>query len=85
MENGFIGIQEGVKCLREPIRLVNQRVFINTGMQMEPSRFQGGAKHGKWRYYLQNGEIDYIYLFRHDKLWKVDGRRVVRNRDSSRP
>ncbi|MAU76082.1 MAG: hypothetical protein CL831_04315 [Crocinitomicaceae bacterium] len=48
-------------------------------------KYEGGAKHGKWRYYLQNGEIDYIYLFRHDKLWKVDGRRVVRNRDSSRP
>jgi uncharacterized protein len=48
-------------------------------------KYDGGAKHGKWRYFQQNGEIDYIYLFRHDKLWKVDGRRVAKNRDSSRP
>jgi len=48
-------------------------------------KYEGGAKHGKWRYFSQNGEIDYTYLFKYDKLWKVDGRRVVRNRDSSRP
>ena len=47
-------------------------------------KYNGGAKHGKWRYFLSNGDLDYIHLFKHDKLWKVDGRRVARNRDSSR-
>ena len=63
----------------------SHKYWYADGTVKASGKYEGGAKHGKWRYFSQNGEIDYIYLFRHDKLWKVDGRKVARNRDSSRP
>jgi antitoxin component YwqK of YwqJK toxin-antitoxin module len=81
--SGGVKMFEGVFSFGQP-EGVHKHWYADGTIKIS-GKYEGGAKHGKWRYFSQNGEIDYIYLFKHDKLWKVDGRRVVRNRDSSRP
>ena len=56
MENGFTGIQEGIKCLSELIHLASQRALTNIGMQMEQSRFQENMKAEQ---NMENGGISY--------------------------
>ena len=47
-------------------------------------KFEGGVENGKWKFFTEEGILKYTYIYRYGKLWKVDGRRVARKRDSLR-
>jgi len=58
--------------------------WFPNGILKSNGKFEGGVENGKWKFYNAEGILRYTYIYRYGKLWKVDGRRVARNRDSLR-
>ena len=58
--------------------------WYSSGILKSNGKYEGGVKNGKWRYYMEDGLLKHTYIYRYGKLWKVDGRRVARKRDSLR-
>ena len=54
------------------------------GTLKSTGKFEGGVENGKWKFFTEEGVLKYTYIYRYGKLWKVDGRRVARKRDSLR-
>jgi antitoxin component YwqK of YwqJK toxin-antitoxin module len=60
------------------------KTWYSNGILKSSGKYNGDVKNGKWRYFEINGLLDHTHLYKFGKLWKVDGRRVARKRDSSR-
>jgi antitoxin component YwqK of YwqJK toxin-antitoxin module len=54
------------------------------GTLKSTGKYEGGVENGKWKFFTEEGALKYTYTYRYGKLWKVDGRRVARKRDSLR-
>ena len=54
------------------------------GILKSVGNYEGGVKNGKWKFFTPEGYLTHTHIYRYGKLWKVDGRRVARNRDSLR-
>ena len=88
METGFTYIRKSKRCLRVSIHLVQKKgthkEWYPNGTLKSTGKYEGGVENGKWKFFTEDGILKYTYVYRYGKLWKVDGRRVARKRDSLR-
>jgi antitoxin component YwqK of YwqJK toxin-antitoxin module len=64
----------------EPVGL--HRVWSEEGKLLSTGHYKNGVKHGKWEHFTKEGLIDHTYKHKYGDLLKVDGRRVLKNKQS---